>query len=74
MQSLRASINQHPITEVDRKFRRPLGRRADDHVGLGALALLALDRTPRSRITFSFKHAALNHGTSQNVCMQGRAR
>lgn len=29
-----ASINEHPITEADRKFRWPLGRRPDDHPGL----------------------------------------
>jgi uncharacterized protein len=29
-----ASINEHPIAEVDRKFRWPLGRRPDDHPGL----------------------------------------
>ncbi|MEM7215141.1 MAG: nuclear transport factor 2 family protein [Pseudomonadota bacterium] len=29
-----ASINEHPITEEERKFRWPLGRRPDDHPGL----------------------------------------
>ena len=29
-----ASINELPITEADRKFRWPLGRRPDDHPGL----------------------------------------
>ena len=29
-----ASINEQPITEPDRKFRWPLGRRPDDHPGL----------------------------------------
>jgi len=29
-----ASINEHPITEEQRKFRWPLGRRPDDHPGL----------------------------------------
>ncbi|MEM7547942.1 MAG: nuclear transport factor 2 family protein [Pseudomonadota bacterium] len=29
-----ASINEHPITEADRKFRWPLGRRPDDHPSL----------------------------------------
>lgn len=29
-----ASINEHPITEAERKFRWPLGRRPDDHPGL----------------------------------------
>lgn len=29
-----ASINEHPIREVDRKFLWPLGRRPDDHPGL----------------------------------------
>jgi hypothetical protein len=26
-----ASINEHPITEAERKFRGPLGRRPEDH-------------------------------------------
>jgi nuclear transport factor 2 (NTF2) superfamily protein len=34
-----ASINEHPITESERKFRWPLGRRPDDHPGLSALGL-----------------------------------
>ena len=34
-----ASINEHPITEVERKFRWLLGRRPDDHPGLSDLAL-----------------------------------
>ena len=29
-----ASINEHPITETDRKFHWPLGRRPDNHPGL----------------------------------------
>lgn len=29
-----ASINEHPISEQDRKFYWPLGRRTDDHPGL----------------------------------------
>lgn len=29
-----ANINEHPITEADRKFHWPLGRRPDDHPGL----------------------------------------
>lgn len=29
-----ASINEHPITEGERKFHWPLGRRPDDHPGL----------------------------------------
>jgi nuclear transport factor 2 (NTF2) superfamily protein len=29
-----ASINEHPITEADRKFHWPLGRRPDGHPGL----------------------------------------
>ncbi|GEN98714.1 hypothetical protein NSE01_05470 [Novosphingobium sediminis] len=33
-----ASINEHLITEVDRKFRWPLGRRPDDHPGLTDLS------------------------------------
>ena len=32
-----ASINEHPITEADRKFRWPLGRRPDNHPGLSDL-------------------------------------
>jgi nuclear transport factor 2 (NTF2) superfamily protein len=32
-----ASINEHPITETDRKFRWPLGRRPDNHPGLSDL-------------------------------------
>lgn len=34
-----ASINEHPITETDRKFRWPLGRRPDDHPSLSDLGL-----------------------------------
>ena len=34
-----ASINERPITEAERKFRWPLGRRPDDHPGLNDLAL-----------------------------------
>jgi uncharacterized protein len=34
-----ASINDLPIAEADRKFRWPLGRRPDDHPGLGDLGL-----------------------------------
>ncbi len=30
-----ASINEHPINAADRKFLWPLGRRPDDHPGLG---------------------------------------
>jgi nuclear transport factor 2 (NTF2) superfamily protein len=33
-----ASINEHPITEAERKFRWPLGRRPDDHPGLSDFA------------------------------------
>ncbi|MCJ8142225.1 nuclear transport factor 2 family protein [Ancylobacter sp. A5.8] len=29
-----ASINEHPITESERRFHWPLGRRPDDHPGL----------------------------------------
>jgi uncharacterized protein len=32
-----ASINEHPISETDRKFHWPLGRRPDDHPGLSEL-------------------------------------
>jgi len=34
-----ASINDQPITEAERKFRWPLGRRPDDHPGLSELGL-----------------------------------
>lgn len=34
-----ASINDLPIKESDRKYRWPLGRRPDDHLGLSALGL-----------------------------------
>ncbi len=34
-----ACINDLPITEAQRKFRWPLGRRPDDHPGLSALGL-----------------------------------
>ncbi|MFN7023605.1 MAG: DUF1348 family protein [Pseudorhizobium sp.] len=34
-----ASINEHPITEAERKLRWPLGRRPDDHPGLSELGL-----------------------------------
>ncbi len=34
-----ASINDLPISESERKFRWPLGRRPDDHPGLGELGL-----------------------------------
>jgi uncharacterized protein len=34
-----ASINDLPIQESDRKYRWPLGRRPDDHVGLSELGL-----------------------------------
>jgi nuclear transport factor 2 (NTF2) superfamily protein len=34
-----ASINDLPITEADRKFHWPIGRRPDDHPGLSALGL-----------------------------------
>ena len=32
-----ASINEHPIAGTARKFHWPLGRRPDDHPGLGTL-------------------------------------
>ncbi|MGV3510719.1 MAG: DUF1348 family protein [Novosphingobium sp.] len=32
-----ASINEHPISEAERRFRWPLGRRPDDHPGLSDL-------------------------------------
>jgi uncharacterized protein len=34
-----ASINDMPITESNRKFHCPLGRRPDDHAGLRELNL-----------------------------------
>ena len=34
-----ASINDLPITEADRKYHWPLGRRPDDHPGLSELGL-----------------------------------
>lgn len=34
-----ASINDLPITEAERKFQWPLGRRPDDHPGLSDLGL-----------------------------------
>jgi hypothetical protein len=34
-----ASINEHPILEIERKFHWPLGRRPDDHPGLSELGL-----------------------------------
>ena len=34
-----ASINDLPIQDSDRKYRWPLGRRPDDHAGLGELGL-----------------------------------
>jgi nuclear transport factor 2 (NTF2) superfamily protein len=39
MQRRLASINDLPITEAERKFRWPLGRRPDEHPGLSALGL-----------------------------------
>ena len=39
MQRRYASINDLPITEADRKYRWPLGRRPDDHPGLSDLGL-----------------------------------
>lgn len=39
MRNRHASINEHPISEADRKFRWPLGRRPDDHPGLSELGL-----------------------------------
>ena len=34
-----ASINEHPISEAERKFHWPLGRRPDEHPGLVELGL-----------------------------------
>ena len=39
MQRRFACINDLPITEADRRFRWPLGRRPDDHPGLSDLGL-----------------------------------
>ena len=39
MQRRFASINDLPISESDRKFNWPLGRRPDDHPGLSELGL-----------------------------------
>jgi uncharacterized protein len=39
MQRRFASINDLPITEAERKYRWPLGRRPDDHPGLSELGL-----------------------------------
>lgn len=39
MSSRHASINEKPITEEERKFHWPLGRRPDDHPGLSDLGL-----------------------------------
>ncbi|MEA1653163.1 nuclear transport factor 2 family protein [Nitrospirillum sp. BR 11164] len=39
MRARHASINEHPITEADRKFHWPLGRRPDDHPSLSDLGL-----------------------------------
>jgi nuclear transport factor 2 (NTF2) superfamily protein len=39
MQRRLASINEHPITEAERKFHWPLGRRPDDAPELSALGL-----------------------------------
>jgi nuclear transport factor 2 (NTF2) superfamily protein len=36
MRHRHASINEMPITEEERKFRWPLGRRPDDHPGLSS--------------------------------------
>ena len=39
MRRRHASINDLPISESDRKYRWPLGRRPDDHPGLSDLGL-----------------------------------
>ncbi|MDM0014327.1 nuclear transport factor 2 family protein [Variovorax sp. J22P168] len=39
MHTRHASINDLPITEAERKFSWPLGRRPDDHAGLSELGL-----------------------------------
>lgn len=39
MRNRHASINEKPITEDERLFRWPLGRRPDDHPGLSDLGL-----------------------------------
>jgi uncharacterized protein len=39
MSSRIASINEHPITEGERKFFWPLGQRPDNHLGLSEMEL-----------------------------------
>ena len=39
MRQRHASINDLPITDAERKYRWPLGRRPDDHPGLSELGL-----------------------------------
>jgi nuclear transport factor 2 (NTF2) superfamily protein len=39
MQARHASINELPISEADRKFHWPQGRRPDGHPGLSDLGL-----------------------------------
>ena len=39
MHNRHSSINEHPISEAERKFHWPLGRRPDDHPGLSELGL-----------------------------------
>ena len=39
MQHRHSSINEHPISETERKFRWPLGRRPDNHPGLSEQGL-----------------------------------
>jgi uncharacterized protein len=39
MRRRHASIDDLPIAEAERLFRRPQGRRPDDHPGLGDLGL-----------------------------------
>jgi len=39
MYARHASINDLPISEAERKFHWPLGRRPDEHPGLSALGL-----------------------------------
>lgn len=39
MHTRHASINEHPISEAERQFRWPLGRRPNDHPGLDELGL-----------------------------------
>ncbi len=62
MTARRASINDLPMTESDRKFFWPLGRRPDDHPGLSGLGLSR--DCPRRAVTYPHPHPGLAAGTS----------